>query len=491
MKKTALSALLIITAILNCFSQQRFYDTSFGNNGVVTYPDQEGILVKINKAGNKLYGLITTLNNDTQYTVKRYNLDGSIDPDFTAPTLNGNYWNRSSNFQGFVSETSTGKIIVAHNSFNITNYWEPWDNLVRLNQDGSIDTTYGTNGFASLTNSTWDSLELLNMELLENDDTILTAYANQEVFIKKFDDNGSPYTNVWNNGKLSYNYTSNEFPNAALFSKTENCMYVAFSTTYQGPTLTATKIVKINLGTGLPETSFGVNGVMNIDGYFNRFALTEDNKLITITKTDGYFKINKFNSNGVRDTNFANGSAGFLIVDSDAYFTRKIAIKDGKITILYGTSNNIIIHRLNEDGTPDTSFGGSGEIHRQNNGNQIITSAFDLLFEDNKLLLSGQISSGSESPALYSFLTNTNLNTDSSVSLKDTILYPNPSSGEVFIKSSGTVEHTEIYNAIGQLVTKSNVMNNRIDVSTLCAGTYIVKLYTSDNIQHTEKLIKK
>lgn len=491
MKKITLSILAILATAFNCFSQQQFYDTTFGNNGVVTHPNQQGILTKIKKEGNKLYGLTTTLGDNVFYTAKRFNIDGSIDQNFLAPILNGNYWNNSSSFQGFISETSTGKIIVGHNSFNMSDYWDPWFNAVRLNADGSIDTSYGENGFVSLAEGTSDSIELLNMELLENDDILLMGYANQQVFTKKFNSEGSLYTNIWNNGKLSYNYNVGEIPVQAMFSQQENCIYLAFSLNNQG-LIEGAKIVKINLTTGLPESSFGTNGVLNINDIFCRFTLTNTNKLIVTTRSNNsYFNIYKFNIDGTFDETFFN-SLSNLIIDSDAYFIRKISSEEDKIVIMYGTESKILIQGLNENGTSNNSFGNSGQIYREPVGTSAI-NAFDFKIENNKILVIGEerLTPQNRIPSLYSFIVNQDLSTNSPVNPDKAVIYPNPSSDLVLIKSVSAIKIAEIYNPIGQLVAKKDVTDNKFDVSTLPTGTYIVKLLTPDNVTHIQKLVKK
>lgn len=490
MKKISLSILLILAMVFNCFSQQQFYDTTFGNNGVITYPNQQGILTKIKKEGNKLYGLTTILGDNVFYTAKRFNIDGSIDQNFSAPILNGNYWNNSSSFQGFISETSTGKIIVGHNSFNMANYWDPWFNVVRLNPDGTIDTSYGENGFVSLVEGTSDSIELLNMELLENDDILLMGYANQQIFTKKFNSEGSLYTNIWNNGKLSYNYNVNEIPVQSVFSQQENCMYLAFSLNNQG-LIEGVKIVKINLTTGLLESSFGTNGVLNISDVFCRFALTNTNKLIVTTRSNNsYFNIYKFNTNGTFDETFFN-SLSDLIIDSDAYFIRKISSEEDKIVIIYGTTSKILIQGLNENGTPNNSFGNSGQIYREPAGTSAI-NAFDFKIENNKILVIGEdrLTPQNHTPSLYSFIINQDLSTNLPVTPDKTVIYPNPSSNTVFIKSVTAIQQVEIYNTLGQLVTKTGVTDNKFDVSILATGTYTIKLLTADSVTHIQKLVK-
>ena len=61
------------------------------------------------------------------------------------------------------------------------------------------------------------------------------------------------------------------------------------------------------------------------------------------------------------------------------------------------------------------------------------------------------------------------------------IVYPNPSSGEIFIASDLTANDIQIYNSLGQRVPISMVRQNelwRISVADLANGTYFVHFMT-------------
>ncbi|MGA9213097.1 T9SS type A sorting domain-containing protein [Kaistella sp.] len=69
-------------------------------------------------------------------------------------------------------------------------------------------------------------------------------------------------------------------------------------------------------------------------------------------------------------------------------------------------------------------------------------------------------------------------------------IYPNPVKDVVTIKTSDKIESAEVYSATGQLAFASkNIVNNKIDLSKLSKGIYIIKVKTAKGIQAT-KLIK-
>jgi hypothetical protein len=79
------------------------------------------------------------------------------------------------------------------------------------------------------------------------------------------------------------------------------------------------------------------------------------------------------------------------------------------------------------------------------------------------------------------------------ISLTDEFLiYPNPASNELFIESKNEtmIEEINIYNAVGQIVLNEKQLSNRIDVSALGQGIFIIEL-TSDKLSMRQKLVIK
>lgn len=67
--------------------------------------------------------------------------------------------------------------------------------------------------------------------------------------------------------------------------------------------------------------------------------------------------------------------------------------------------------------------------------------------------------------------------------------YPNPTKNKLFFETNKIIKQFYIYNLQGQLVATKNNTNNRIDLTNLKTGTYIVKTNIS-NLK-TITIIKK
>jgi len=66
--------------------------------------------------------------------------------------------------------------------------------------------------------------------------------------------------------------------------------------------------------------------------------------------------------------------------------------------------------------------------------------------------------------------------------------YPNPVKDYLYIKSEQPIEHVSIYSQMGGLVMSESNVNDRIDVSALSSGVYIIKVFIENRII-TQKII--
>ncbi len=68
-------------------------------------------------------------------------------------------------------------------------------------------------------------------------------------------------------------------------------------------------------------------------------------------------------------------------------------------------------------------------------------------------------------------------------------IYPNPVADKIFIKSKSPVQSFKVYNVLGKEFSSTLSNGNKIDVSSLSSGLYVLKLY-SETSEQTFKIIK-
>jgi len=64
----------------------------------------------------------------------------------------------------------------------------------------------------------------------------------------------------------------------------------------------------------------------------------------------------------------------------------------------------------------------------------------------------------------------------------DVKIYPNPAKTELFIKSELQIKKVEVYSLTGALLLSENNFNEKISVSALARGVYIVKIFTGSEV---------
>ena len=72
-------------------------------------------------------------------------------------------------------------------------------------------------------------------------------------------------------------------------------------------------------------------------------------------------------------------------------------------------------------------------------------------------------------------------------------MYPNPATKEVTIECSSNIQKFEVYSMLGALVEIKTVNNKvaNLQITGYQAGTYVMKIYTSDGIIRNKLIIKK
>ncbi|TDP57807.1 T9SS type A sorting domain-containing protein [Flavobacterium dankookense] len=68
-------------------------------------------------------------------------------------------------------------------------------------------------------------------------------------------------------------------------------------------------------------------------------------------------------------------------------------------------------------------------------------------------------------------------------------IYPNPATDFIDIQYDGILSKVEIYDSIGKIVAKTD--KNRIDISNLSIGIYLVKIVNQNGGVSTKRIIKK
>ncbi len=366
-------------------------DSSFNLNGTGATGTVKNIALQSD--GKIVFtGTVTAYNDFPQFSVFRLNADGTRDMTFTSP-----FPNRFSSVEEVEIQTD-GKILVA-GVFSLSN----GQNVSRLNQDGSPDSTFGTTGFVG---DIYAMQILSNGKILIGGNMSVSGQPFPHPSIRRLNSDGSTDSSFVAGAAIAHNITEDFaiLPDGEIFA----------AGTYSNKVIDSLALLKLNtdgssdiifrvpmannksynvsiqadekillggafsqINGQLTSSLVRLNGDGRIDESFN--ATFESKALVQslIQQNDGKIiaagdfnlangsarsNISRFNLNGTLDTSFNSGTGlipeyplGFrYIYDTDIQSDGKILIAG----IFYGY-NGILrrgIVRLNTDGTVDTSF---------------------------------------------------------------------------------------------------------------------------------------
>ena len=301
-------------------------DTSFGANGVVTmeFDNQpSSVLGLALQSDGKiiLLGIAKASADGGDFTYRkflsRYNPNGSLDTSFgtngIAP-IEIEYFSAST-----IELQADGKIIVASGG--------GWISAVRFNNNGSLDTSFGMSGVARM-----DIYEhngsIRDVAIQPDGKIVLTGDHTQgqanytEFFIARFTSNGQADTSFVANGfniidnLPNYRYAYGE----AVAIQTDGKIVMSGNMTdNDGKSNLA--LVRLNPDGSFDKAGFGTNGRGNIVTPISNFqtgdgalAIQADGKIVAFGDANDNLVLVRYNTNGTLDTTF--GGTGIVSADT-------------------------------------------------------------------------------------------------------------------------------------------------------------------------------
>ena len=175
---------------------------------------------------------------------------------------------------------------------------------------------------------------------------------------------------------------------------------------------------------GSLDADFGVGGVTRLSFtssfYIYSLALQSDGRIIVGGEYDGESVVARLKINGALDTSFGSG-LGPLIVDPTAGLvfpggdgSNDLAIQsDDKILVVSRMDRDMMLARLNANGTTDTGFGSSGRVTRDLTSTDAVpgsssdTAKAVAVLSDGKIVIAGE---GTGQIAIVRYLSDGSLN---------------------------------------------------------------------------------
>ena len=291
--------------------------------------------------------------------------------------------------------------------------------LIRLNPDGSLDTSFDFDGKVIFSVGSGNDID--NSDVLQSDGKILlTGYSsgssgNEDFSLIRLNPDGSLDTTFDGDGKVTIPVGSgSDWCNSAALQSDGK---IVLAGTSEGDF----SIVRLNANGGL-DTSFDGDGkaIISVEAYFdvcNSVLLQSDGKIVLAGTSYVGFSLIRLNSDGSLDASFGSNGKAVIMVGTGGDHGQSVVLQsDGKIVVAGysyvngGSSDEFSLIRLNPDGSLDTSFDGDGKvIIPVGTGNDVGNSV--VLQSDGKIVLTGY-SDGSSGNSDFSLI---RLNVDGSL----------------------------------------------------------------------------
>lgn len=289
--------------------------------------------------------------------------------------------------KGTTNIQSDGKIV----TFTMhSETYAPGMLLMRHNTDGTIDTSYGNNGYVYLTPSN-GSYYTFDSKIVENDNLLILAYyyssAGGTMFLAKVDANGNLVPSFGNGGYVTFNKQANwTMVPRSLAIQEDGKILVGGE---YGEFDYASCILRYTPN-GQLDTSFANNGVFLNESYdSNGWQVMAAGESITLGQDGriylcGWFvspneewgspydsKVVCVDQNGNLVSSFANGGVlEYSFSEVIDYINTAKVLEDGRLLIAGGAETynevqgnpiySIFLAMINPDGSFDTSFGTNG-----------------------------------------------------------------------------------------------------------------------------------
>lgn len=315
-------------------------DSSFGSQGIVISPiafSEYGNDVTLQADGKILLAGSSWDGSKWNFAVARYNSDGSPDTTFgddgSLTVDMGAYG--SAGYEVLVQPD--GKILLT----GVSDYHGTA--MLRLNADGSLDQSYGSNG-KIITDFQWG----VSSALLPDGKLLVAGSLIDGTFnfaVAKYNSDGSPDTGFGVNGLATYDFAGNESGSDIVVQPDGKILIVGTGAVDAGNG-TDFALIRLNADGGLDASFDGDGYVSSAIGTWNDsglgIALQDDGRIVVVGRAIGQnydFAIARYNPDGSLDESFASHNT----LDHSATYTENgaavridssVAIYDAELAAL-------------------------------------------------------------------------------------------------------------------------------------------------------------
>ena len=348
--------------------------SGFGASGKVTTAIGSGAdsirALAVQPDGKIVVAGVASNGADNDFAVARYNTDGSLDATFDGDGKFTYGWGSGHDEANAVTIQPDGRIVVVGTSYNGSAFLYT---LVRLNPNGSLDTTFDADGIVTTAVYTKNN-DIAQSVLIQPDGKILAAGqsyngSNTDFSLARYNSNGSLDTTFNKTGKVITAFGSSHDYIYDLAVQTDGKILVA-GTSYTGS--------KYNFALARYTAAGALDKTFDGDGKLTTsmttgtdraygMVLQPDGKILVAGESNFDFGLARYTTTGALDTTFGTGGKVTTPIGSAMDFGRSVALQaDGKILVAgygsNGSNNDFAVVRYASNGALDTTFDGDGKV---------------------------------------------------------------------------------------------------------------------------------
>lgn len=401
MKAKILFFLINFSCCISAFTQPGTLDAEFGNGGIVNY--SPGAI------NNNLYAMAIQPDGKIilageafpKTVIVRLQSDGSPDNSFGTNGQVTSDFGFEINFIRDIVLQPDGKIIaIVRSNMNFSDNAELI--IVRYNTDGTIDETFGQNGYVVADTGSATETGLAVAQQTDGKIIIAARLASPYGFIlTRYHATGEIDATFGTNGLQFFSFATSGTTVSSMILQTDGKILVGGSLTSSGITFYAFAVARFNPD-GTKDSGFGTDGVVitqvsQENNLIRDMALQPDGKILATGSADGEIPLIRYNSDGTLDESF--GTGGIVLLSFPGFTADGASVlvqPDGKIVTAgtvsntSGTSKDFTVLRYLPSGEPDLDFGVDGKVTTITS--QSKESATDIALDNNgKIVVGGHV----------------------------------------------------------------------------------------------------
>ncbi len=361
-------------------------DPTFGSDGKVTTDFggyEKGHALAIQTDGKLLVAGYAAGQANDDFALVRYNNDGSLDSTFDTDgfvtTDLGSYdYGYALTIQG------DGKIVVAGYSGS--------DNVdftvVRYNNDGSLDTTFDMDGFVTTDLGSNDYGRALAIQ--DDGKIVVAGYSgtdNVDFALVRDNNDGSLDTTFDTDGKITTDFGGEDNGLALLIQADGKLLVAGYAAGQNNDDFALARYnADGSLDTTFDQDGFAINN-LGANDYGYALAIQNDSKILVFGSSGTDFALTRYNADGSLDTTFDQD--GFAVNDlgGNDYGYALVVQSDGKILAAGSSGSDFALVRYDSDGRLDTTFGNNAKVTTDFGGQDFGTAL--TIENDDKLIVAG------------------------------------------------------------------------------------------------------